>query len=153
MKKKEKEIKKFNVLNWDFNRDQIEHYDVLPYFRRCYDERKKKAKGKKIQKILEENPDMKKYYGVPATFDEFKQFITDESLYMFWSRCQYEMIVHGWPVRKNDYKIDIHEQVMMNLDVIAGILWEEIGGKEMEAMLRKAKKIKPKDEKDKEKVD
>ena len=35
------------------------------------------------------------------------------------------MIVHGWPVRKNDYKIDVHEQVMMNLDVIEDMLAKE----------------------------
>ena len=123
---KKKENKKFNVLTWDFNGDKLEHYDVLPYFRDCYADRKKKAKGKRIQKILAENPGMKKYYGVPVTLEEMKDFVMDESRYMFWSRCEWEMIVHGWPVRKNDYKIDVHEQVMMNLDTIAEILWEEI---------------------------
>jgi len=130
-KMKKKENKKFNVLTWDFNGDKLECYDVLPYFRGCYAERKKKAKGKRIQKIMAENPDMKKYYGVPATFGEFKEFIKDESMYMYWSRCEWEIIVHGWPVRKNDYKIDVHEQVMMNIDTIADILWKEIeNGKE-----------------------
>ena len=127
---KKKETKKFNVLNWDFNSDTIEHYDVLPYFRRQYEERKNKAKGKRVQKAMEENPEMRKYYAVPETLDEMKKFVEGESQYMFWARCQYEMIVHGWPVRKNDYKIDIHEQVMMNLDTIAEILWEEIEEKD-----------------------
>jgi hypothetical protein len=126
MVKKTTEKKVFNVLTWDFNHDELEHYDVLPYFRECYKERKKKSKGKKIQKILAENPDMRKYYAVPSTFDEFKEFIKDESRYMYWSRCEWEMIVHGWPVRKNDYKIDVHEQIMMNIDTIAEILWKEI---------------------------
>ena len=36
------------------------------------------------------------------------------------------MIVHGWPVRKNDYKIDVHEQVMMNIDIISDILYNEV---------------------------
>ena len=123
---KKKENKKFNVLTWDFNGDKLEHYDVLPYFRQEYQERKKKAKGKRIQKILAENPDMKKYYGVPANRDEMRKFIEGESLYMFWARCEWEMIVHGWPVRKNDYKLDVHEQVMMNIDTITDILWEEV---------------------------
>ena len=76
---------KFNVLTWNFNSDEIEHYDVLPYFRRVYSERKKKMKGKKMQKLLEEHPDMKKYYYVPQTLDEMKGFVKDESMYMFWS--------------------------------------------------------------------
>ena len=121
-----KQKAQFYVLNWDFNRDEIEHYDVLPYFRNEFMERKKKSKSKRIQRIMEETPDMKKYYGVPATWEELKDFIKDESQYQFWSRCEYEMIVHGWPVRKNDYKIDIHEQVMMNIDTITDILYKEL---------------------------
>ena len=123
---KKKETKKFNVLIWDFNSDKLEHYDVLPYFRDEYADRKKKAKGKRIQKIIKENSDMRKYYAVPSTFDELKEFVKGESQYMFWARCEWEMIIHGWPMRENDYKIDVHEQVMMNLDTIAEILWEEI---------------------------
>lgn len=108
------EKKKFHVLTWDFNRDEIEHYDVLPYFRDRLEERIERNK---------EGED--EYFKVPKSFDEFKKFVEDESLYQFWSRCEYEMIVHGWPVRNNDYKIDVHEQIMMNLDVISGILFDE----------------------------
>ena len=128
MKKKAKAT--FNVLTWDFNHDNLEHYDVLPYFRNAYAERKKRAKGKRVQKIVEKNPDMKKYYGVPASFEEMKEYVRDESLYMFWSRCEWEMICHGWPARKNDYKIDVHEQIMMNLDTVTDILWKEIEEKD-----------------------
>ena len=123
---KKKEIKVFNVLNWDFNRDKLEHYDVLPYFRERIKERRKASKGKRIQKLMAEVPHMKDYYAVPESYEETKKFVEAESLYMFWARCEWEMIVHGWPVRKNDYKIDVHEQVMMNLDTIAEILWKEI---------------------------
>ena len=108
------EKKKFHVLTWDFNRDKIEHYDVLPYFRDRLEERIERNKESEDE-----------YFKVPKSFDEFKKFVEDESLYQFWSRCEYEMIVHGWPVRNNDYKIDVHEQIMMNLDVISGILFDE----------------------------
>lgn len=122
-----KNLKKFNVLNWDFNRDMIYQYDVLPYFRECYADKvksfKKVSKRKWYAKADEKT---KKWYQVPETYEEFKKFIEDESRYQFWARCEYEMIIHGWPVRKNDYKIDIHEQVMMNLDIICEILWDEI---------------------------
>ena len=117
---------KFNVLTWDFSSDKLKYYDVLPYFRNEYDSRKKKMIGKRMQKLLEEHPDMKKYYCVPQTLDEMKEFIENESMYMFWSRCEWEMIIHGWPVRKNDYKIDVHEQVMMNIDTISNILYNEV---------------------------
>lgn len=95
----------FYVLHWDFNQDALEHYDVLPYLRECYKEKKKKDR--------------------PKTLDEFKKFIENKSRYMFWSRCEYEMVCHGWPVSKNGYKIDIHEQIMMNIDVITNILFKE----------------------------
>lgn len=105
---------KFYVLTWDFNKDKIEHYDVLPYLRVRLEER--------IEKHRE---DKDKYLKAPKSFNEFKRFVEDESLYQFWSRCEYEMIVHGWPVKRNDYKIDVHEQIMMNIDVISGILFDE----------------------------
>jgi len=106
--------KTFYVLTWDFNQDTIEHYDVLPYFRRRYVE---------LVEINKENRDY--YRKAPKTFDEFKKFVEDESRYNFWSRCEYEMIIHGWPVEKNEYKIDVHEQIMMNIDVITKILYDE----------------------------
>ena len=108
------EKRKFYVLTWDFNRDKIEHYDVLPYLRNRLEER--------IEKNKNEEDD---YFKVPKSFNDFKKFVEDESLYQFWSRCEYEMIVHGWPVRNNEYKIDVHEQIKMNLDVISGILFDE----------------------------
>lgn len=122
-----KNLKKFNVLNWDFNRDMIYQYDVLPYFRECYIDKVKEFKQVSKRKwYAKADEKTKKWYQVPETYEEFKKFIEDQSRYQFWARCEYEMIIHGWPVRKNDYKIDIHEQVMMNLDIICEILWNEI---------------------------
>lgn len=105
---------KFNVLFWSFNKDTLEPYDVLPYFRRRYKERK----GKKNE-----------YLPVPKTFDEFKEFVKQESQYNFWGRCEYEMICHGWPAQKNEHKLDIHEQIMMNLDIVADLLYNELKDK------------------------
>ncbi len=123
-------MKKFNVLNWDFNHDKLEYYDVLPYFRNCYKERVNKfkqfSKTKKYQNMNEEEKkNYLKYSFVPKTLNEFKKFITDESHYQYWGRCEYEMICEGWPVQKNSYKLDIHEQIMMNIDIISDILFNE----------------------------
>lgn len=119
-------MKKFNVLTWDFNTDKLEPYDVIPYFVERYKDRKKKADRKSYKKMAEVNPEYKKYYGLPETLDEMKGFIEGESVYMFWSRCEWEIIVHGWPVKGNEYKLDVHEQVMMNIDTIAGIVLDEV---------------------------
>lgn len=105
-------MKKFNVLFWDFNTDSLQPYDVLPYFRRQYKERKERKS---------------EYLPVPKTIDEFKEFVRQESLSHFWARCEYEMICTGWPVQKNEHKLDIHEQLMMNIDLIAEILCNEQG--------------------------
>lgn len=104
------ENKTFNVLMWDFNHDELIHYDVLPYLREVIEENLKR-KNKNIKVI--------------KSFDDLKELIEKESMYRYWSRCEYEMIIHGWPVQKKDYKIDIHEQIMMNIDVISDILFDE----------------------------
>ena len=110
---------KFYVLTWNFNKDMIEHYDVLPYLRNRLEERIEKSKD-----------DKEYHFPLPKSLDDFKKFVEDESLYQFWSRCEYEMIIHGWPVEKNNYKIDVHEQIMMNIDIVAEMLYEEYWNKD-----------------------
>lgn len=117
---------KFNVLIWDFNSDKLEHYDVMPYLRNCYKERVKRFKRVSKSKNFDPNNE---YIKVPETLEDFKKFVKSESMYQFWSRCEYEMICHGWPVRKNNYKLDVHEQIMMNLDIVSKILYDEANRK------------------------
>jgi hypothetical protein len=113
---------KFNVLIWDFNTDTIEHYDVLPYFRNRYKERVEINRKYSNSKDFDPNNE---YTKVPVTLEDFKKFVKNESMYQFWSRCEYEMICHGWPVQKNNYKLDVHEQIMMNIDIITEILLKD----------------------------
>ena len=118
-------MKQFNVLIWDFNSDSLSHYDVMPYFRNSLKERIDRDK-----EYLKKNGDIKsniykEHYKTPKTLDEFKKFIEKVSLSQFWSRCEYEIILHGWPVQKNNYKLDVYEQIMMNIDIIGEILYEE----------------------------
>ena len=110
------ERKKFNVLTWDFNSDSLEVYDVMPYLRRCYEKRNRK------RSFADD-----KYSGVPKTRSEFLEFVDGESMYKYWGRCEWEMICHGWPVRKNEYKLDVYDQIKMNIDIIVDILYEEYG--------------------------
>lgn len=90
-------IKPYKVISWDFNHDDIEYYDIMPFLIDSY---------KKIKK------------NKPKTFDEIKEFIINESRYRFWSRCEYEVILTGWPKQKREVKIDIFNQIMENIDVI-----------------------------------
>lgn len=101
--------KSFYVLNWDFNTDNLVEYDVLPYFRNCYNNLNKSKR--------------------PSTAEEWKEFVKGNGMYMFWSRCQYEIIVTGWPQQKNEVKVDVWQQIKMNMDLIVKILMEEFDKK------------------------
>lgn len=97
-------MKQFNVIVEEINSRKFVPYDVIPYLNRCYQEKKDK----------------------PKTFEEFKTFIEKESMYQWWSRCEYEIILKDWPNGGIEKKIDVHQQVMMNIDIITEILMEEV---------------------------
>ena len=52
------------------------------------------------------------------------QFVKDESMYQFWSRCEYEIILVDWPCQQISKKIDVHQQIMMNIDIVTNLLME-----------------------------
>lgn len=138
---------KFNVLHLNFNKNEVEPYDILPYFRDCW---KAKYYKEEINKIKEAKSKNKR-------IELLKNFIQDRSLYMFWARCEWEFLVAHWPfgskqmyedLKKfwkdypdiDDYtntikldniiiqdmdKIDVHKQIMMNIDIITDILYKE----------------------------
>ena len=101
-----KNIKPFNVINYEFNSDKFEAYDVMHYLVNCY---KKEKKDKR-----------------PVTFDEFKKFVESKSMYMYWARCEYEVILSDWPNQKFRKKIDVHWQIMNNIDIVTNILMENV---------------------------
>ena len=101
----------FNVIIYEPNSKKFESYDVIPYFIEAYKENKKK-----------------KYKETPKTFEEFKEFIISEGLYQFWGRCEYEVILVDWPCQQVERKIDVWEQIEMNLDTVTKILMEKING-------------------------
>ena len=84
----------------------------MDYLIECYEE------TKKFKKLI-----------TPKTFEECKKFIESISMYMFWSRCEYECIIHGFPFKKNKYKLDIYQQIEMNIDVITNHFMNQINAK------------------------
>ena len=139
MKKKE-----FKVLLMDFNRNNYEAYDVLPYFRDVW-------KGHRFNRD-------KDYNKIPVTTKEqLKEWIIGWGRYQFWARCEYEFVMASWPfgsrrmtedmkeflitnpdisnyddnvkfrniIISDMVKIDVFEQLMMNIDIIVDILCEE----------------------------
>lgn len=99
-------MKQFNVIVEDINSRKFIPYDVIPYLVQCYYEEEDR----------------------PGTIEEFKVFIERHSKYQWWSRCEYEIILKSWPTGNIEKKIDVHQQVMMNIDIVAKILMEEING-------------------------
>lgn len=106
----------FNCIIFDINRRKFEPYDVMPYFLREWDEIKKTKR-----KYSED-----KYRGKPENMAELKEWLKGKSQYMFWSRCEYEIIVAGWPCTDTTRKIDIHDQILMNLDLVVDVFAHNI---------------------------
>lgn len=132
-------MKSFYVLNYDINRSNIEQYDIMPYLCNAWKSLKKSER--------------------PNSFEDVKAWILRESMYQFWARCEYEIIITSWPyidwlygidkirteqgdtaalnkaieveTRQLDdfHKIDVHEQIKMNIDVITDIMLYNINEK------------------------
>ena len=131
---------KFNVLEYNFTTKKVDYYDVLPYFRSCWKDKRFNFDKKDIK-----------------SKDDLKNWIARSSHYQYWARCEYEFLIASWPfgsyqfkqdmsellkqgvnldninenikfsntITREMCKIDIHEQIMMNIDVITNILYEE----------------------------
>ena len=97
-------MKSFYVIVYDINRKTFIPYDVIPYLEKCYYEETNK----------------------PKTLEEFKDFVKNQSMYQWWSRCEYEILLFDWPSQSQQKKIDVHYQVMTNLDTVTKILIESI---------------------------
>ena len=80
-----KQLKKFKVLT--FSNGKIREYDILPYFRDSWKEKYNKEEKEKIKTA--------KYQAKRKAL--FKQWVRGRSLYMFWARCEWEMLIGSWP--------------------------------------------------------
>lgn len=102
----------YKVITWNFSTDRVEHYDIMPYLYRKLEEKRKKK-----QITLKD-----------LTLERLKEFIDNESKYQFWARCEYEVILSSWPPRENghEHKMDVYEQIHMNLDNIAKLMYDDL---------------------------
>lgn len=95
---------KYNVLIQDFNSRKFVPYDIFPYLHRQYNKREQK----------------------PLTLQEYKDFILSEARYQWWARCEYEIIVSGWLNITNSKKIDVYDQIELNIDAITTLFMEYV---------------------------
>lgn len=96
-------MKSFNVI-YERNGEFIP-YDIMPYLVEQY----KRIKRDK-----------------PKTFEEIREFIKSKSMYQWWARCEYEIILSDWPCQKVEEKWDIYRQIMLNIDIITDVFIENI---------------------------
>ncbi len=108
-----KEIEPFYVLNWDINQNDLKYLDIMPYFLRNWEEDKRRKY--KIWCSVDKIGQVTK---MPETFEEFEEFVFNVSRYTFMSRCEYEIIISDWPNQMKHIKVDVFQQIKMNLDLI-----------------------------------
>ena len=90
-------MKKFNVMMLKY--DRMEPYDVIPSFVRWWEELEKPIKDE----------------------SQLRDWLKCRASYMYWSKCEWEMILSDWPCEKNRQKIDVYEQIMMNFDLFVEV--------------------------------
>lgn len=132
-------VQVFNVLWLNFSTKKVEYYDVLPYFRDCWNNKRYKNEIKAIK-----------------SFDQLKDWIIGKSRYMYRARCEYEFLIANWPfgckkmyddlkcflpvynigdwdhdikfcniITNSMEKIDVYDQIMMNIDIVVNLLNNE----------------------------
>lgn len=136
--------KKYNVLLMDFNSKKIEYYDVLPYFREEWKENQCLRDENYNEFTVKTKDELKTWikscslyrfwsrceyeflvgpwpFGGRKLTENMENFIaTNPNLKDHRSNIDMCNII------TNDMsKIDVHEQIMMNIDVITDLLYEE----------------------------
>lgn len=94
----------YNVIIYNINKKVFEPYNIIPY-------------------LVEQYNNLKE---PPTTFDAIKQFIKKESMYMWWARCEYEIVLTSWPNKDVEEKWDIYKQIDMNIDLITKLFMDYV---------------------------
>jgi hypothetical protein len=138
--------REFNVLVWNINSSSLEPYDVLPYFRNCWKEKYNKDNRTKISEAKTESKRkalLKEWvngksmcmfwsrcqweflvaswpFGSYRLKNDVKEFIPTFDAEDYSSMIKFENIITA-----DMKKIDVHEQITMNIDIIVDILYYE----------------------------
>lgn len=139
-----KEVNKFKVLIYKMGK--IEHYDVLPYFRNCWKEKYDKDEKEKIK--TSKQPAMRKElfkkwvrdrasymfrarceyeflmanwpFGCKQMYDDLKGFLPGYNIGDWSHDIKFCNIITS-----SMEKIDVYDQIMMNINTIVDILYTE----------------------------
>ena len=118
-----RDFKKFYVICENFGR--FERYDIMRYLMNAWKTHKERCA--EFEGELEDDF-AKKYYTIPHTREEYKEWVTVSLKYMYWSRTEYEIQLLPWPHNEKDIpkKVDIYWQCEMNMDLIVDIFLTNI---------------------------
>lgn len=98
----------WNVYYHNVNKDKIETYNILEH-------------GSFIEDVLNDLNECRH----KDDFAEFKRRLQRELRYYFWSKAQWEILLKPWVGSRNkeEVKIDVYDQVMLNFDIFADYVW------------------------------
>ena len=92
----------WNVLLWNFNRDEVIKYNIFSNSSLFVQDLHKEIRQKRV-----------------TNYNELRDYISHWSKYNYWSKAEYEIAISGLHSKNDTYeKIDIDYQVQMNLDRI-----------------------------------
>lgn len=96
----------WNVYVEDVNRSEIKVYNIFEHSRFLKD----------CAAIVSE---------VGENREEFNKRLRSELMYYFWAKCEWEIILDGWPTSKKfkPLKVSVYDQVYLNWDVFADFVW------------------------------
>lgn len=96
----------WNVYHHNFNKDEIEVYNVFDHWR------------------FQE--DLRSLVNECKTKEEFGERLNRDLMYYYWSKSEWEVLVYPWCGSRNDkpIKIDVYDQVRNNWNVFLDYVWE-----------------------------
>ena len=94
-------MKPFYLIVFDFNSKKFEQYDIMETLVNSYKREKNKP-------------------------TDFAEYVKKLAMYLWWAKCEYEVILTDWPCQKTSEKWDVYKQVMMNFDLIVKIFTENV---------------------------
>lgn len=98
----------WNVYVEDFNGKRIRKFNIFDHGRLMDDF------DKNIRKI--------------KTFEEFCEEFERDLRYYYWSKCEWEVILSGFPAHDDfhEEKIDVFDQIMLNKEIFFKYVWNTI---------------------------
>ena len=99
----------------------------IPFFVMNEDQEKKKFYKFDIMTHLVRQYKAMRAIDRPRKFGECKAFIERISMKEFWLRREYEVVLSPLTGSTPTKKIDIHYQILMNLDVITSLFMQNVG--------------------------